>query len=198
MARGYSRCRLLLRSAWMKQMEETLLLPHSIELVGEVYRDRNRTIHRFLTHFDGFTKEYFVSDYGERAALVAVREDHVLLTRQYRLIINRISCEIPGGRIDPGETPKAAAVRECLEEAGILCSGLQPLIAYHAGLDIWKNYTRVYYAEVCQEVSVDRADQRVWMPLEQCIEMVFTGQIVDSLCIGALLAFYAQKVREKL
>ena len=27
--------------------------------------------------------------------------------------------EFPGGRIEPGETPEAAAVRECLEETGL-------------------------------------------------------------------------------
>jgi 8-oxo-dGTP diphosphatase len=35
--------------------------------------------------------------------------------------------EFPGGKIEPGETPEAAAVRECLEETGI---AVQPLFRY--------------------------------------------------------------------
>ena len=35
--------------------------------------------------------------------------------------------EFPGGKIEPGETPEAAAVRECEEEAGIIVS---PLFRY--------------------------------------------------------------------
>jgi 8-oxo-dGTP diphosphatase len=35
--------------------------------------------------------------------------------------------EFPGGKIEPGETPEAAAVRECLEETGL---HVQPLIRY--------------------------------------------------------------------
>ena len=32
--------------------------------------------------------------------------------------------EFPGGKIEPGESPEAAAVRECLEEAGIRVESL--------------------------------------------------------------------------
>jgi 8-oxo-dGTP diphosphatase len=35
--------------------------------------------------------------------------------------------EFPGGKIEPGETPEAAAVRECLEETGLQ---VQPLFRY--------------------------------------------------------------------
>ena len=35
--------------------------------------------------------------------------------------------EFPGGRIESGETPEAAAVRECLEETGV---AVQPLFRY--------------------------------------------------------------------
>jgi len=35
--------------------------------------------------------------------------------------------EFPGGKIEPGETPEAAAVRECLEEAGVC---VEPLFRY--------------------------------------------------------------------
>jgi 8-oxo-dGTP diphosphatase len=35
--------------------------------------------------------------------------------------------EFPGGKIEPGETPEAAAVRECMEETGL---GVEPLFRY--------------------------------------------------------------------
>lgn len=35
--------------------------------------------------------------------------------------------EFPGGKIEPGETPETAAVRECLEETGL---EVQPLYRY--------------------------------------------------------------------
>ena len=170
-------------------MSETTLLPLSIEPQELVYQDRNQKIHRIVAQFDGFTKEYYVSDHGQRAAVVAVRNGEVLLVRQYRLLINGLSYEIPGGRVYENETPEAAAIRECMEETGVQCLNLKPLISYHPGLDIWKNYTCVFYSEELKEIEKDNSERRVWIPLERCIEMVFSQQIMDSLSIVALLAY---------
>ena len=170
-------------------MSETTLLPLSIEQRELVYQDRNQKIYRIIALFDGFSKEYYVSDHGQRAAVVAVRNGEVLLVRQYRLLINGLSYEIPGGKVDENETPEAAAIRECLEETGVQCLNLKPLISYHPSLDIWKNYTYVFYSEEIKEIEKDNSERRVWIPLERCIEMVFAQQIVDSLSIVALLAY---------
>ncbi len=94
--------------------------------------------------FGAYAKEYFVTNYGRRVGVVAVRSGSVLLVRQYRLLIDGLSWEIPGGGVNRDETPEAAAMRECQEEAGIRCKSLVPLISYHPSVDVWKNYTYVY------------------------------------------------------
>src|SRR4030067_3857681 len=99
-------------------MEETTLLPHSIEQQGMIYQDRNQKIHKVLARFEGFSKEFYVSEYGKRAAILAVKEGSVLLVRQYRLIINDISYEIPGGRVDEHETQGGGLLRGCFEGRG--------------------------------------------------------------------------------
>ena len=175
-------------------MDETLRLPLRIETGEIVYQDRNQTISRVTACFDGFSKEYFVSDHGQRVAVLVVRGNDVLLVRQYRLLINGLSYEIPGGRVDEGETLEAAAARECLEESGVRCWNLKPLISYHAALDIWKNYTYTFLSEECEEMFA--TDRRVWIPLPRCIEMVFKQQIVDSLSIVALLACHTLRTRQ--
>jgi len=44
----------------------------------------------------------------------------VVLVRQFRYPVNRWMWELPAGSLDPGETPEAAARRECHEEIGLL------------------------------------------------------------------------------
>lgn len=171
------------------RMTETTQLPLRIGPKDLVYQDRNQKVHKIVAQFDGFSKEYFVSDRGERSALMAVRNGEVLFVRQYRLIINALSYEIPGGRIDEDETPESAAIRECFEETGVKCSNLKPLISYYPSLDIEKCYTYVFLSENCNELSEGDSDRRIWIPLSRCIDMVSEGEIVDGLTILALLAY---------
>src|SRR5919106_4415870 len=42
----------------------------------------------------------------------------VILIRQYRHAVKRWLWEVPAGSVDPGESPEAAARRECHEEIG--------------------------------------------------------------------------------
>jgi len=167
-----------------------------------VYQDSYQQIYRVIADFGGFTKEYFVRDSGQRAGVVAVRGESVLLVRQYRLLINDLSWEIPGGKVDDGETPEAAAVRECLEETGVLCRNLKPLLNFHPGLDALHNPTHLFYTDeiVEQNEAVSNPQEIVahgWVPLTRCTDMIFTQQIVDSFSIVALLAYQTLTFRAK-
>lgn len=159
-----------------------------------VYEDKYQQIYRVTADFGGFTKEYFVRDSGQRAGLVVVRGESVLTVRQYRLLVDRVSWEIPGGRVNDGETPEAAAVRECMEETGVECQNLRPLLNFHPGLDTLYNPTHLFYTDEFLETSRDDLHTHEvlgheWVPFARCIGMIFTQQIVDALSIVALLAY---------
>jgi ADP-ribose pyrophosphatase len=161
-----------------------------------VYQNRYHEIYRVKADFGDFKKEYFVSDYGERVGLIIAKGDEVLLVSQYRLLIDGASWEIPGGRVDKDESPRKAATREAMEEAGLVCRGLKPLLYFHPGLDTFHNPTHVFYATEFVEAppgSVHRNEVsgRRWIPLAKCLKMIFARQIKDSLSITSLLAFHA-------
>src|ERR1700722_20405664 len=57
--------------------------------------------------------------------------DRVLMLWRHRFIPNKWGWEIPGGRMEAGETPIEAGAREVLEETGWKPEHLEPLYSYH-------------------------------------------------------------------
>ncbi|MDZ4799045.1 MAG: NUDIX hydrolase [Bryobacteraceae bacterium] len=157
------------------------------------YSNRFMDIRHTRADFGAFHKDYYVVDLGPRAGIVALRDGCVLMTRQYRFLIDGYSWEIPGGRVDAGESPEVAAVRECVEETGIRCSELKPLVVYYPGLDNFDNRTSLFYSEKV-EVAAPFApnDAEVveisWVAVDTCLDMIFRGEILDALTVAGLLA----------
>jgi len=168
--------------------------------IGErevVYENQYQQIYRIAVEFEGFGKELFVNDYGRRVGLLFVQEEQVLLVRQYRLLVRQLAWEIPGGRVDPGESPEVGAAREGLEETCLRCRSLKPLLYFHPGLDTFDNPTFLFYSDdfeaaAPEHLHAHEVSERVWLPLSRCVEMIFAKEIVDSMTIAALLAFHTR------
>jgi ADP-ribose pyrophosphatase len=57
--------------------------------------------------------------HSKSVVLIPCEDDgRVVIIRQYRAPLDREIWEFPAGRLDPGESPEAAARRECEEEIG--------------------------------------------------------------------------------
>ena len=168
---------------------ETISLPYNIESNGIVYEDPYKKIEKITAKFDGFSKEYFVSDFGEKAAVLVFRENCVLLTRQYRLLINKLSYEVPGGKVDKDENPEDTAIRECFEETGVRCSNLKPLITYDPDLEYTRNHTHVFYSHDTEDTQAQLSGKHKWLPFNDCLNMIEQGIITDSLSIITILAY---------
>jgi ADP-ribose pyrophosphatase len=173
----------------ISEVEETTQLPIKVENLGIVYEDKYKKIEKIHAHFERFSKEYLVSVFEDKSAIVVVKNKEVLLVRQYRLFTNGLSYEIPGGLLNKKETPQDAAVRECFEETGVKCKNPRLLVNYNPDLEYTRNYTHVFYTDEVEEVPTKNLDKFVWIPLEDCIKMIFENNISDSLSIISLLAF---------
>lgn len=161
------------------------------------YRNRFMDIRHTRADFGGFSKDYYVIELGPRAGIVALRDGCVLMTRQYRFLIDGYSWEIPGGRVDAGELPEAAAVRECVEETGIRCDNLKPLVTYYPGLDNFDNRTTLFLSQNTEVVApfapnTSEVVEIRWLAMDQCMDMLSRGEILDALTVTGLLACWAR------
>ena len=99
----------------------------TIEKTEYLYRGRiiDVTISDVLTGSGLPVKIEMVRHPGGAGALPLFDDGSVILVRQYRYPIGRLSLEIPAGRIEHGQTRQETANRELEEEVGYVASNLE-------------------------------------------------------------------------
>ena len=117
----------------------------------------------------------------------------VLFVSQYRHAAGKTLLEIPAGKIEKGETPKKAALREMAEEIGYT-GKLHPLLKMYLapGYD-----TELMYVFVATDlIRIKRAarddDENIRikrMSLTAAIEKCINGELGDCKSIAAILAY---------
>jgi len=171
---------------------ETTEIPHEIIDRGIVYQDKFKKIVNLIANFKNFSKEYFITEFGERSAILVMKGNKILLTRQYRVLINKLSYEIPGGSIDPNESPKEAALRECFEECGIKCGNAELLLEYDLDLDYTMNHTYIFYSnDILIENNNSIGCEKIWCDFDKVINMINNKVISDCLTIITIFAYKA-------
>ncbi|MBO2515996.1 MAG: ADP-ribose pyrophosphatase [Clostridiales bacterium] len=117
---------------------------------------------------------------------------NVTLVRQHRVAIDKITLEIPAGKLDfPGEDPASAAVRELEEETGLRTSHWQLLTKLNSTAGFCDECIVLYMATLLSQfhshTDEDEFLHLVKMPLTKAVQMVMSGEIQDAKTIAGLL-----------
>ena len=77
---------------------------------------------------NGREHEMTIVRHPASVVLIPLHDDgQVVMIRQYRHALRRELWELPAGSLDPGESPEAAAARECEEEIGLAPTRIERL-----------------------------------------------------------------------
>lgn len=103
----------------------------------------------------GFTgHDFYVLEYPDWVNVVAVTEqEQIVLVRQFRHGLATVTTEVPGGIVDPGETPGQAAARELAEETGYAPATLKLLASVSVNPAVQDNYCHLFLARGCRCVQ---------------------------------------------
>lgn len=163
--------------------------------------DRRRVFDGAIIHVDhmtallpnGKTALREVAVHMGASAVVPVDEEgSVYLVRQFRAPLEKVTLEIPAGKLDhPGENRLEAAQRELREETGFSADSWKKLTDLATTPGFCSEVISIYLAQNLHSGKTDFDEDEflnlVKMPLSQAVDQVMAGEICDSKTICGLL-----------
>jgi 8-oxo-dGTP pyrophosphatase MutT (NUDIX family) len=140
----------------------------------------------------GSVHPFYGIDADDWVNVVPVTSDgHVVMVRQFRHGSRELTLEIPGGMVDPGETPAEAARRELVEETGYGGGDVVPIGVLNPNPALFGNRLHTFWARDVVRVGEIRNDGREETAVELVSlgtlpERVRTGDISHALVVAAL------------
>lgn len=144
-----------------------------------------------LPNGDTSTREW-IKHQGAAAVLPVLPNGDIILVKQYRYPIGKVTLEIPAGKLDtPTEEPLVCATRELSEETGYTAANYQKLTTLATTVGFSNEYIHIYLATGLtsgkQHTDADEFINVVMMPLDKAMAMVDDGTIYDAKSVTAIL-----------
>ena len=161
--------------------------------VQGIFNGKIITVHHdTVTLVDGHeTKREVVEHPGGVAVIALTDNNEVLLVRQFRYPYKEIIFEIPAGKLEKGEDPFEAGVREFREECGATAENFEwlgevyPTPGYTSEIIRLYAATNITFGE--QELDEDEHLDVIKMPFDECVSRIMSGEIKDAKTIIGVL-----------
>jgi 8-oxo-dGDP phosphatase len=137
--------------------------------------------------------DHHVVRYPQAASGTVVHDPDrgVLLLWRHRFITDTWGWEIPAGRIETGETPEQAAVRETLEETGWRPGPLTRVGSYAPSNgtsdQIFHVFTAAGATLVGEPTDIGESERVAWLPVGEVRRLVVDDEVTDGLTLTSLL-----------
>ena len=148
----------------------------------------------------GIAQRDLIFHNGAVCVLAVTPENKIVLVKQYRKAIEKVSVEIPAGKLEIGENadPEAAALRE-LEEEAAYTGKLSLLYDFYSAIGFCNERLKLYLAIDLTKVENPRPQDEdetlelLEVSLDQAKELIQSGDICDAKTIMAIQYWELQK-----
>ena len=126
-------------------------------------------------------------------------DGRVCLIRQYRYPAQKLMWEIPAGRIEPGEDPTDAALREAGEETGLQCSIVSKVAGFYLAAGFATEFMHMYLMEITGKSDAKPDDdediETAFFGESELLRMLDEGSIEDSKTLIFLNWYFRTRPR---
>ena len=127
---------------------------------------------------------------GGVVILAELEDNRIPFVRQLRYPLNKVLLELPAGKLEPGEDPRAGAAREMEEETGLRPLSLEHVFSFYPTPGFCDEILHLYYTTRLEpsSMSLEKDEEIVleFHSLEEALEMSLRAEIMDGKTLMAL------------
>jgi ADP-ribose pyrophosphatase len=176
---------------WKKLSEEVLIKTPIFEFKScDLFDFQKNANHKF-----------YVLDSKDWVNIIPItKNNEIVLIRQYRAGSDEITIEVPGGIIEPGETPEQTAKRELEEETGCLAKEFKKIGEVYPNPAFITNkchYVVALDVEPGGTIHFDPSEyiEKFTVPMSEVSKMIKRGEIKHAITIDAFLYLHLHGIK---
>lgn len=148
---------------------------------------------------NGRKYKYTVSNKHGRAVIVMAidKQARILLTKEFRYPINKVSYSVVGGTVEKKETPRSAAKRELKEETGFSAGKFKLLDTFYASPS---RSGTIFYAYVATDLKPGKAQpefmefiETEFLSQKKIDGIIRSGEVKDPYTLATYLLYKLKK-----
>ena len=136
----------------------------------------------------------FIGHKGAAAVVPVTADGKLLMVRQYRNALDRVTLEIPAGGLNSADEPTLdAARRELEQETGYQADNIELLISIYTTVAFCNEKIDIYVATGLHKRQQHLDEDEFITPEEWSVDdltdLIYSGKMQDSKTIAAILAY---------